>query len=49
MKGVCNKCGYEGEMHKVGRYFPDGVKFQIEQCPECCFIMELFIDRGLKP
>jgi len=35
MKGKCKKCGFEGELHQVGRR---DIPYVIIQCPECCFI-----------
>jgi hypothetical protein len=44
MKGICGKCGFVGEMHKVGRVFPD-IRFGIAQCPNCCFLFDFIIER----
>jgi hypothetical protein len=42
MNGKCNKCGYVGEMHQVGRTFPEDL-FIIIQCPKCCFIYDFIV------
>lgn len=46
MIGVCIKCGYVWEMHKIGRVFPDGFKIIIGQCPMCCFLYKMRVDKG---
>ena len=53
MKGICNKCGYNGEMHQVGVSLSNIVKdfgseianqfVAVIQCPDCRFNQDMVI------
>ena len=47
MKMKCLKCGYEGEMHQVGRML-ETIKIAVIQCPTCCFLHDLCLSEPME-